>query len=296
MRHRPLLIVGAGFLVALMFGLNLVGAQLNRLFLAYPGIDKVLHFAFHVPLFFCLRALASFVTTRPRSQMGLAAAAGLALAMADEGVQSLNANRSVEVADLIADLGGILLAWTIAARPRALVAAGLVAAAAGVAGYVAYGTHLHLRDFNRAVQYEEQRDFVRAREYYRRAFESGLRTPALYNELGWVEIESGVGDARKAVEYAETALKMDPRNPDVHDTYAWALLHAGRAAEALPYFLTALAQKPTMFCIHYHLGRTYQALGRPDQARVHFRQQLAFTGTREASLAKSALAELGERP
>ena len=32
--------------VALMFAANLVGNQLNRFFLAVPGIDKVLHFCF----------------------------------------------------------------------------------------------------------------------------------------------------------------------------------------------------------------------------------------------------------
>jgi tetratricopeptide (TPR) repeat protein len=296
MTRHHLLAAGAAVLVAIMFALNLVGAQLNHLFLRFPGIDKVLHFTFHALLFTCLRALATLVTANRRSQIYLAAGVGLGLAFADEAVQSLNPHRSLEFSDIVAGVSGIVLAGTIAARPRLLVGTTIAVAALLAAGTVTYQTHLLLRDFNRALTYEGQGDFVRAREHYLRALAGGLETSGLYNGLGWVEIESGIGDARKAVEYAGKALAMQPDDADIHDTYGWALLHADRAAEALPHLLTALASKPSMFCIHYHLGKTYAALGQPDEAREHFRRQLARPDTREAALARAALAEGGDQP
>ena len=103
---------------------------------------------------------------------------------------------------------------------------------------------------------------------YRLALHDGLDSPSFYNELAWIEVESGTGDVRAAVDYAARALAATPRDPDVLDTYGWALHHAGRSREALPLLERAFAGKPRMFCIHYHLGEVYAALGDRHARRV----------------------------
>lgn len=294
MTERRAALAAAG-LVAAMFAGNLVGGTLNRLFLALPGVDKVLHVVFHVLLFVCVRTLAGSLGVQPHVRDRLAIAIGLALAAADELVQGLISTRSVELADVVADCAGIAFGWLVMARPRRATAIVVGSIALAAASFVVYATHRRLDDFNRAVRFEGQHDFVRAREHYLRALESGLQTAALYNGLGWVEVESGVGDPRKAVEYAGTALRMEPESADVLDTYGWALHNAGRSADALEPLLAAYEKKPRMYCIHYHLGAVYRALGQTDRAAFHFRQQLEHGDTREYAFAQRALSEMSTR-
>ena len=107
-------------------------------------------------------------------------------------------------------------------------------------------------------------------------------------------MESGTGDVRAAVDYAARALAATPRDPDVLDTYGWALHHAGRSREALPLLERAFAGKPRMFCIHYHLGEVYTALGDGTRAEWHFREQIRlFPGGSEARRAEQSLRRRG---
>ena len=95
--------------------------------------------------------------------------------------------------------------------------------------------------------------------------------------------------------YAERALARRPTDPDVLDTYGWALHRAGRHGEAFRYLQRAYDAKPDMYCIHYHLGAVYAALAEPEKAREHFLKQLQLPHIREAALADQALRELSVR-
>ena len=293
MRSRLLLAIGLAALVGAVLAENLFGRQLDAFFLAHPGIDKALH-----TVEYCLMVIAVHAMLRrteaipPAHVVWVAIGFALGLAALDESAQSLFPARSVEALDFIANLAGITLGWVVIQRsvPRLrLAAAGLAVATTGFASYRTYAT---LVDYSRALGYERRHDFINAREHYRRALASGLRTPGLFNELGWVEIESGVGDPKQAVEYARTALEMQPTNPDVLDTYGWALLHAGRTREAVDALERAYAVKPEMFCINYHLGAAYLASGESNKAAHHFKRQTELPATREATLAQAALERL----
>lgn len=293
MRSRLLLAIGLGALVSAVFAGNLFGRQLDAFFLEYPGIDKLLHTVEYGLIVVVVHAMLQR-TTVLRSAHLVRVTLGFALGLAtlDEMAQRLFPARSVEALDFIANFAGITLGWVFIQRsaPRLRLAAACLALAAS--GFASYRTYATLIDFSRALAYERRHDFISAREHYRRALAAGLRTAGLFNELGWVEIESGVGDPKQAVEYARTAFEMQPNNPDVVDTYGWALLHAGRTAEALEHLEKAYAAKPGMFCINYHLGAAYLASGNRDKAAHHFRRQTELPRTREAGLAQAALARL----
>jgi Tfp pilus assembly protein PilF len=291
MTMRARLALGCMLTMAVLVVANLMGGPMNQLFLMLPGIDKVVHFTFHVLLFILLRTFA--VTIVPdRWVTPLAAGLGLVIAGGDELVQGLVSTRNMELGDFAADVSGLAIGWVITQKPGRALGLAVGSAALIVATTVTIQTHVRLRDYSRALRYERQQDFVQAREYYLRALKSGLRTPALYNGLGWVEIESGRGDPRKAVEYSRTALEMRPGDADFLDTYGWALVHAGQSGEALVPLQEAYQKKPSMYCIHFHLGMAYRALGRRAEAETHFRRQMELTDTREAGLARQALAEM----
>lgn len=289
------LVAGVPAIAMVVFAENLFGQQLNAMFLRLPGLDKVLHVLQYLFVFAAVYLLAPRTFLRPRRVL-IAGVFGALLSIADELLQQLAPGRNLELFDLLADCSGLTLGWVIVAKPIRALALTAGTLAVGLAAYVTYDTHVRLIDYSRALGYERQHDFVRAREYYLRALERGMRTSELYNELGWVEIESGRGDPRKAVEYARTALAMQPGNADILDTYGWALHHAGRSLEALEPLKKAYAAKPTMFCIHYHLGSAYLALGQRDLAEAHFRQQVKLSGTREAVMAARTLETMASQP
>ena len=286
---------GLAAIAVLVFGQNLFGRELNALFLRLPGIDKALHVLEYLLVYVAVHALAGRVWPDRAMRSRVAVAAGLLLAATDETVQGFVPGRSVESFDMVANLAGLTIGW-VAVHPRRTRLTWAAAALALCAGaYVTWHTHVLLIDYSRGLRYSQQQDFVRAREHFRLALDAGLRTPGLFNELGWVEIESGVGDPVKAVEYARTALDMQPGNPDVLDTYGWALHHAGRNGEAVTALRRAYELDPDIFCIHYHLGAAYLAAGRRDEAERHFRRQVERRDTREAAFALQALAGLEAR-
>jgi tetratricopeptide (TPR) repeat protein len=282
-------VIGIATIVAILITANLVGFELNALFAAAPGSDKVVHFATYAVAFVCIFTLASRFTRSVTTQVAIAAGAGLLLSVGDELLQELAPGRNVEFYDLIADWAGMTIGWVFVVRPARAVAAAATAIALAAGGFVAADTYNRLIDYSRALRAERKQDFATARIHYLRAVDNGLRTAAVYNELAWVSVEAGAGSPEESVAYARKAFAMEPGNPDILDTLGWALQNAGRSEEALPYLTRAYAMKPSMFCIHYHLGQAYLSLGRTALAERHFREQMVQTGTREAGLAAAAL-------
>jgi tetratricopeptide (TPR) repeat protein len=291
---RRAAVVGLGLVVAA--GSLVGGGPVNRLADWLPGVDKVLHTTAFFSLFLIGHALSRRWWPGGVAPATLAATLA-ALAVADELAQWFQAARHADVADLLAGWAGVAIGWGVVGirsggtGARALMAAGLVGA-----GLVTAESYLEQRHLVAALRLERAGDFVGARREYRLALDAGVRTSALFNELAWVEIESGIGDATAAVTFAEQALSLAPDDPDVHDTYGWALHHAGRSAAALPFLERAYRASPDMFCIHYHLGEVYLALGQTDKAVEHLRRQLARPDTREAARADEALGRMGKRP
>jgi VanZ family protein len=284
-----------GTIAATLLAPSAFADPLNALFLRYPGIDKLLHVLGYGLVFVVVYGVAARAGASPRLLTPLAWAIGLSIALLDETVQGMAPARTVELFDLVANCAGLTLGWIATARPRAGIAAAAAVGALAIAGYVAWDTRVRLGDYSRGLQYSRQHDFVRAREFLTRAHASGLRSASLFNDLAWVEVESGVGDGEQAVIYARTALELRPGNGDVLDTYGWALHHAGRSAEGLIHLNEAYVKSPEMYCINYHLGVVYEALGQLADAEWHLRRQLEFRHTREAALAARALERLAAR-
>ena len=290
--------IAAGLIVmaVVVFAENLFGRELNALFLRYPGIDKVLHAVEYSFVFIFAHWLLGGLTNNVRVRIVTAVAAGLLLSVADEGLQLFVPERSVELFDLAANFSGLTLGALVALKPSRRLTLSLGTLAVATLGYVVYDTHQKLFELSLALRYEHNHEFGRAREHYLRAVAAGLSGAEVYNGLAWVSIESGDGDPRDALKYAQKAFDLQPGNPDVLDTYGWALHHAGRHDDALPHLREAYRLRPEMYCIHYHLGAVYDSLGQPHLAREHYRRQIELTGTREAGMAARALSRLDDVP
>jgi tetratricopeptide (TPR) repeat protein len=294
-RHLMLAGLGVAGLVGYFLLQNLEGKWINALLLYLPGADKVFHAAEFFVVFVVCSRLASLIPTHSSRRFALAGSVALLFAVGDELQQSLSPNRSVELEDLLANLCGIAVgAVFVRTDWRLSVRVPVAASAALAVVLLVASSYTRLKDFNRGLLHEKRQQLGLARHAYLRALSSGFESPALFNSLGWVEIESGEGSPAKAVGYAGKAFALRPGDPDVLDTYGWALHHAGRHPEALVYLLRAYDKKPRMFCIHYHLGTVYLAMDQTAKAAVHFRAQIdASPNADETRRAREALAKLG---
>lgn len=278
-------------ILVVALGHNLFGGVLNPLFLAVPGIDKVLHVAGYCALFAGIHVAATRVGVGAPTPF--ATVVCVVLSLADEFVQSFSALRTVDAHDVAANMAGVALGWVLR-RGRAdmrATAAATIALALGT--FLTVDTRTKVSDYTVGLRYSQQHDFVRAREHYQRAYDAGLRNAGLLNEMAWVEIESGIGNPARAVDYAAAALALQSDNPDILDTYGWALHHAGRSEEALGALRRAYEAQPEMYCIDYHLGAAYLAANDRVRAEAHFRRQWQRKNTREALFAGEALKGMG---
>jgi VanZ family protein len=288
------LIVTAAVILIELVSLMLGGA-VNALATRVPGTDKILHFSGFAALSLTMVELLRRTSPSLRLPVLVVSLVLALIAAGDEMGQAFNPSRNVDSGDLIAGWCGLAIAgcWHLR-RQRPGVALAISVTAFAIAAGVTMTSITRQRHLNAALRFERVGDFVAARREYQAALNAGDETAHVYNQLGWVEIESGIGDAAVAVRYSERALAMRPNDPDILDTYGWSLHHVGRNVEALSYLDRAYAQKPDMFCIHYHLGEVLAALGQIDKARFHFKQQMELVNTNEAGRARKSLERLEE--
>jgi hypothetical protein len=211
----PRLWIACAGLAAILIGGYAASGALEQLFLALPGIDKVAHVIFHCALFVCVRAIVSTSGAPARLQSPIAAVTVLAVALIDEVVQTIIPSRSVELEDLVAGAAGLSFGWVLTAKPTRAQAIAVTAAATLAAVSVTTHTYLRMIDYSRGLRYSRQQDLVTARTYFQRARAAGLRTPGLYNELGWVEIPT----AGRCITLADRAKRW---------TLCWRLLPGTR--------------------------------------------------------------------
>ena len=270
---------------------NLSATWQYSLMLRLPGIDKALHFFQSFILCVVLGVLLRRTRLSPVTGILLASAVVLAASGADEFQQSLRVDRSVETADVIAAASGTIagVATLIGYRSIRLAASlGVLGLALGAG--VVYESHLRTREYSRGVLAEREGRAKDAVGHYLAAITADPDNPEAYNAAAWSIAESGHGDPEQAVELAERSLNLRPANADTLDTYGWALFRAGRAADALGPLQAALAVKPEIYCIHYHLGAVYMALDRKEEGTRHLRLQAELMpDTREAQLARALL-------
>lgn len=286
------------FVAALLILPNFLANSLAALWLRLPGLDKPIHFlAFFVGFLIIYAAMLHLPWPhREPNKLLLAAILTLVVAVGDELQQAvLRIGRTAESGDLVADTAGILVG-VVAVRSRQLgmkwAVPLIMLLLVPVAGVTAK-THQDLRHYNLGMLYEREKDYRKAREEYQLALDSGFESAQLYNAIAWLDIEFLGADPQLVEPYAARAYALDPKNPDILDTYGWVLAQAGKVHEGLPLLEQAKTLKPTMYCIDLHLGVAYAKVGRNQLAEQYLRSQIALgTKDRFEEAARQALEAL----
>jgi tetratricopeptide (TPR) repeat protein len=255
-----------------------------------------MHFTQSFIVCVALAALFSRAGLSTAVAVSLATAGTLAAAGFDELQQSWRPERNVELADIGAGTGGLLVAVGLLLRPaHSRLSPMLAASGVALAVVITYQSYLYTSDYNLGVLAERDGRRAEALQHYLASVNSGVGNPEAFNAAAWLIAEFGEGDPREAVAYAQRSLELRPNNPDTLDTYGWSLFRAREYAAAVGPLEAAYAVKPDIYCIHYHLGMTYLQLGRLDDGIRHLRRQVELMPfTREAELAVNELNRLNQ--
>jgi cellulose synthase operon protein C len=108
------------------------------------------------------------------------------------------------------------------------------------------------------------RDYERAAEAYRAVVALQPRNAAAWNNLAWVAMQQS--DTR-ATEYAERALSLASRNPQIKDTLGTILAGKGETKRAVSLLREAATEAPDLFEIRLNFAKALLKTGEKDSAR-----------------------------
>ena len=146
--------------------------------------------------------------------------------------------------------------------------------------------------FGLGSMYEEQGKKQEALKKYRESLErSPAYVPAL-NNLASLYADGIGGKPAEGLVMAEKAVKSEPNNPNVLDTYGYLLLKNGRVAEARKILERVSSILPGNPTVNYHLALAYRDSGDRAQAISRVNKALEAGRFQEETQARQLLAEL----
>jgi tetratricopeptide (TPR) repeat protein len=99
-------------------------------------------------------------------------------------------------------------------------------------------------------------NYKEARDAYLKALAIRRNDIQALNNLAYLFVD-GLNQPADGLKYAKRAIEVQPRNPNVLDTYGWALAHTGRLTEARKALERAVRLSRTPVTLH-HLGWVYE--------------------------------------
>ena len=140
--------------------------------------------------------------------------------------------------------------------------------------------------------YEEQGKKQEAVKKYREALQRSPNYVPALNNLATLYAEGIGGKPAEALPLAESAVRSNPNNPNILDTYGYVLLRNGRIAEARKVLERVSSVVPNNPSVNYHLALVYRETG--DRAQAISRANKALEAGRfpEEAQTKQLKAEL----
>lgn len=130
---------------------------------------------------------------------------------------------------------------------------------------------LHAVPLQLGMVYQQAKRWTEAYAAYNEAIKLNGELPIAYNNLAWMAVERRER-LSEAVQWAQKAVELAPRNPDFMDTLAWAKRAQGdlKGAIALLESITE-SQQASPFAL-YHLGIARSEAGQKKEALAVFRR------------------------
>lgn len=109
-----------------------------------------------------------------------------------------------------------------------------------------------------------------AQAEYRLALAADPRFAAVYNNLGYVELEMRQVDL--ALDHFRKQVELDPENANGYDSLGDGWMAKGQLDDAIKAYRKALSLNPMFFASMRGLGKALEQAGRRDEAIQHYRQ------------------------
>jgi tetratricopeptide (TPR) repeat protein len=298
----PFAVIGSLIVLLIIIMLNFfnIGSKfISGIMLEFPGIDKPIHFFEYFFAALTVYYLLSFLHLNLSNVMKIfiAVFSALTISLLDEFHQIHIAERSFEYADIASNVCGIISAYIViqAKKIRTIYVYAILGVLVSVVLVLSHDSYNKLKHYVQGMKYEKRKEYLKAKEEYLLALQAGNDSASLYNNIAWVEIEFLNGDPEVVYEFAYKAYVREPDNADILDTYGWVLFKMNKPAEAVKYLEKALSKAPDIFCIHYHLGASYLALGEYELSLRHLKKQIARNPTNRYGLKSKEIIEKIEK-
>jgi tetratricopeptide (TPR) repeat protein len=148
-----------------------------------------------------------------------------------------------------------------------------------------------------ALLEEQTGNKAKAIEYYKKSLEINSSQGLAANNLAYLMVTTGQ-NADVALSYAQVARRALPDNPNTADTLALVYYYKGTYYSARDLLEDASKKAPDNISIHYHLGMTYNKLGRKVDAVAQLKKAVslgeAAKGGADSTTGKDAAALLAQ--
>jgi len=126
---------------------------------------------------------------------------------------------------------------------------------------------------------------------YRQVIKRAPNNLLALNNLSFLYSE-GYGSKGEALSLATKAYNLQPKSPEIMDTYGYALLKNNKKAEALTVLEKSASLLPNNPTVLYHLALVYRENGNKAKASTIIQKALQFGDFPEVAAARTLLAEL----
>lgn len=118
--------------------------------------------------------------------------------------------------------------------------------------------------------HKRRKDPGAAQGAFRQALAADPKFSAVYNDLGYVELEMKQVDM--ALEHFRKQVELDPSNPNSYDSLGDGWMAKGQVEEGIKAYRKALSLNPLFSASMRSLGKALEQAGRRDEAIQHYRQ------------------------
>jgi tetratricopeptide (TPR) repeat protein len=129
-----------------------------------------------------------------------------------------------------------------------------------------------------------QQDYDRAKVLWAKSLAIDPDFPPALNMLGYINVEAGDPDPKKAVEYLKHYAAVLPTQANPQDSLGEVLRMAGDDSGSLAHYAEALQINPHMITAQYGRGDTYALMGNFFQAKAEYEKALQMSGSTRDTL------------
>jgi protein O-mannosyl-transferase len=124
------------------------------------------------------------------------------------------------------------------------------------------------------LSWRESHQYVDAETLYRTTIARNPGAWMAHHNLAALKARGSAADLEVAVAHANEAIRLNPSDPDAHNTLGIALQRQGRLEDAAANYAAAIRLRPGRASAHNNLGTVRQAQGRLDEAAGHYAEAL----------------------